>query len=502
MHRFSNLFLCTLLTLNTCSVFAQTRIERQEQVGYADLELLLGANLEDGTGVTSAQVESAQNDAYQPNLASSQLRNNVFVDGTGTNSGSTSHATSVGWRMYGSQSMASGMGRATNSINGYEAVDFLVNLTGAGTGADPEPFDFNVANHSYIVNQSDTELTTDQTVNILQRFDYMANQSETTHCVGVNNGSTRTTPEFMANSYNSISVGRTNGNHSRGSTTVYGVGRVKPEIVAPDSRTSFSTPLVTASAAILHEAGAGTTATRTETIRALLLSGATKDEFPDWDRTTTRPLDDVFGAGELNIYNSYMSLQGGEFNGSTTTPTAPVGLNGWDYEEQIVAGNDMIYEFEVSAGTKLDQLSIALCWNMDIIDNASFFPNAFVPSENLGDLNLEFYDSSDSFLGNLLDESKSTVDNVEHIYLQDLPAGTYHLKISSDTNKDFGVAWRSTNSQLLLGDVDRNGTVNFLDVTPFIILLTSGIYQYEADIDGNGTVNFLDVTPFIILLNQ
>ena len=139
---------------------------------------------------------------------------------------------------------------------------------------------------------------------------------------------------------------------------------------------------------------------------------------------------------------------------------------------------------------------------MDIIDNASFFPNVFVPSENLGDLNLEFYDSSDSFLGNLLDESKSTVDNVEHIYLQDLPAGTYHLKISSDTNKDFGVAWRSTNSQLLLGDVDRNGTVNFLDVTPFIILLTSGIYQYEADIDGNGTVNFLDVTPFIILLNQ
>ena len=501
MHRFSNLFLCTLLTLNTCSVFAQTRIERQEQVGYADLELLLGANLEDGTGVTSAQVESAQNDAYQPNLASSQLRNNVFVDGTGTNSGSTSHATSVGWRMYGSQSMASGMGRATNSINGYEAVDFLVNLTGAGTGADPEPFDFNVANHSYILNQSDTELTTDQTVNILQRFDYMANQSETTHCVGVNNGSTRTTPEFMANSYNSISVGRTNGNHSRGSTTVYGVGRVKPEIVAPDSRTSFSTPLVTASAAILHEAGAGTTATRTETIRALLLSGATKDEFPDWDRTTTRPLDDVFGAGELNIYNSYMSLQGGEFNGSTTAPTAPVGLNGWDYEEQIVAGNDMLYEFEVAPGTRLDQLSIVLCWNMDIIDtvNLSF---VFIPQENLGDLNLEFYDSSGTFLGRLLDESKSTVDNVEHIYLQDLPAGTYHLKISSDTNKDFGVAWRSTSSQVRLGDVNQDGNVNFQDVSPFIAVLSAGIYRFAADINLDGQVNFGDITPFINLLMQ
>ena len=501
MDRFKIFLFCTLLlVLNTESAFAQSA---QAQVGYDDLVNLLGGSLEDGTGVTSAQVESEVNGvAYLANPTVTQFSNTIFVDGTGTNIGASGHATSVGARMYGSFSMASGLGRTTNPITGYGASDFLVNQTNIDNGSDPEPFDFDVANHSYILYLSLTDLTTAQGVNILQRFDFMANQGETTHCVGANNGSNTATPEFLSNSYNSISVGRTDGNHSRGTTTIYGAGRVKPEIVAPETATSFSTPLVSASAAILHEAGAGTTATRTETIRALLLSGATKDEFADWNRTTTRPLDEVFGAGELNIYNSYMSLQGGEFNGSTTTPTAPVGLNGWDYEEQIVAGNDMIYEFEVSAGTKLDQLSIALCWNMDIIDNASFFPNAFVPSENLGDLNLEFYDSSDSFLGNLLDESKSTVDNVEHIYLQDLPAGTYHLKISSDTNKDFGVAWRSTNSQLLLGDVDRNGTVNFLDVTPFIILLTSGIYQYEADIDGNGTVNFFDVTPFIILLNQ
>ena len=495
MDRFSILLFCALLSvLNTDSAFAQSI---QAQVGYNALLNLVGDSLEDGTGVTSAQIEAlASNEEYLANSTDPEFSNTIFVDGTGTSSGASNHATNVGVRMYGSLSMASGLGRATNPINGYEASDFLINQTNAGTGADPEPFDFDVANHSYILYLSQTELTTAQGTNILQRFDFMANQSETTHCVGVNNGSGRATPEFLANSYNSISVGRTNGNHSRGETTIYGAGRLKPQIVAP-SATSFSTPLVTASAAILHEAGAGTTATRTETIRALLLSGATKDEFPNWDRTTTRPLDEVFGAGELNIFNSYMSFQGGEFNGSTTNPTAPVGLNGWDYEEQIVAGDDMLYEFEVPAGTRLDQLSIVLCWNMDIIDVADFSPNFFVPSENLGDLNLEFYDSNGSFLGNLLDESKSTVDNVEHIYLQDLDPGTYHLKISSDTNKDFGVAWRSSSSQILLGDVNRDGVVDFGDVSLMFSILLSNNYLFEADLNEDGVVTFADIAPLL-----
>jgi hypothetical protein len=54
----------------------------------------------------------------------------------------------------------------------------------------------------------------------------------------------------------------------------------------------------------------------------------------------------------------------------------------------------------------------------------------------------------------------------------------------------------------LLGDVNQSGTVDFLDITPFIGVLSSGMYQAEADIDGNGMVNFLDITPFISLLSS
>ena len=54
---------------------------------------------------------------------------------------------------------------------------------------------------------------------------------------------------------------------------------------------------------------------------------------------------------------------------------------------------------------------------------------------------------------------------------------------------------------LLLGDINVNGVVDFLDISPFIIVLTSGIDQAEADINQNGIVNFLDIAPFINILS-
>ena len=55
-------------------------------------------------------------------------------------------------------------------------------------------------------------------------------------------------------------------------------------------------------------------------------------------------------------------------------------------------------------------------------------------------------------------------------------------------------------SLLLLGDVNQDGMVNLLDISPFIGILSIGGIQAEADIDQNGTVNFLDIAPFIGIL--
>ena len=56
-------------------------------------------------------------------------------------------------------------------------------------------------------------------------------------------------------------------------------------------------------------------------------------------------------------------------------------------------------------------------------------------------------------------------------------------------------------STVIVGDVNRDGDVNFLDIAPFIDALSGGPFQVEADIDGNGVVNFLDIAPFIGLLS-
>ena len=52
-----------------------------------------------------------------------------------------------------------------------------------------------------------------------------------------------------------------------------------------------------------------------------------------------------------------------------------------------------------------------------------------------------------------------------------------------------------------IGDIDRDGVVNLLDVAPFVAHLTNGTFQVEADINQDGDVNLLDVAPFVALLS-
>ena len=53
----------------------------------------------------------------------------------------------------------------------------------------------------------------------------------------------------------------------------------------------------------------------------------------------------------------------------------------------------------------------------------------------------------------------------------------------------------------LLGDVNLDGVVDFLDISLFITVLATGGFQEEADIDGNGAVDFLDISGFILILS-
>ena len=87
--------------------------------------------------------------------------------------------------------------------------------------------------------------------------------------------------------------------------------------------------------------------------------------------------------------------------------------------------------------------------------------------------------------------------------------GTLALLVNFDdtTGADVGNALVTLNindfiESILLGDVNLDGVVDFLDISPFITILATGGFQLEADIDGNGVVDFLDISPFIGILSN
>ena len=57
-------------------------------------------------------------------------------------------------------------------------------------------------------------------------------------------------------------------------------------------------------------------------------------------------------------------------------------------------------------------------------------------------------------------------------------------------------------SSVLLGDINRDNSVNSLDISPFIAILATGGFQEEADFDGNGITNALDISGFIASLTN
>ena len=63
----------------------------------------------------------------------------------------------------------------------------------------------------------------------------------------------------------------------------------------------------------------------------------------------------------------------------------------------------------------------------------------------------------------------------------------------------FGIA---SVSGPLIGDVNQDDAINFLDIAPFISLLAAGDFLEEADINSDGAVNFLDIAPFIDVLGS
>jgi hypothetical protein len=349
-----------------------------------------------------------------------------MLDGT---TGSSGHATTVATNYFGNTaSQAPGI----TTIDAYQADDYINNyvVTLAQETRD-------VQNHSYIGYESDQGAAEA----LLRRFDYIIDRDDYVSCMGLNNGSSTTVPQIWGYSYNGILVGLTSGNHSNANEPQYeGAGRIKPDIVAPMSATSWATPVVSSSAALLidHARNEGLAdAEHSQVVKALLMAGATKDEFGGaWNNTETQPLDATYGAGELNIYNSYHILDAGQFDASNTSLAE---TRGWDYGTSGASAAQ--YFLDVPAGYELRDVSALVTWNRDVYGDALW---------SMADLSLSLQDATGFIPGTTLTTSDSPVDNVEHIYLDSLGSGRYVFEVNSAGGyvADYGLAWMGTLFQI------------------------------------------------------
>lgn len=106
--------------------------------------------------------------------------------------------------------------------------------------------------------------------------------------------------------------------------------------------------------------------------------------------------------------------------------------------------------------------------------------------------------AADPSLASVLDDyvaNYPTLVGNSYAYFSHQNSGGGNSTTFSDFSIGFGVI-----DFALCGDINLDGNTNFLDIAPFINLLTSGAYQAEADCNFDGEVTFLDIAPFIVAL--
>src|SRR5207248_7026795 len=134
----------------------------------------------------------------------------------------------------------------------------------------------------------------------------------------------------------------------------------------------------------------------------------------DWTNSVTTPLDAHYGAGTLNLFNSWNQLKGGkhpfiESSSLVTGNPHPPGANtsnepvlsGWDFNSITnSASHEKIYHYYFNLpGSNSFTLTTTLVWQRQ----------AGASISQLNDLNLFLYNAANS---NLVLSSTSAVDNV------------------------------------------------------------------------------------------
>lgn len=487
-----------------------------DEIGRDELVARLGAATPTGANVGIGQVEASESVGnFGPNRLLAEFAGKSFIDMSGA-SGTSGHATFVGQNAYGT---ATSIAPGVSNIWVYEAGSFAqtANLNFGNSIQTPlvapsSPVPLRIFNHSWIGSFGNVAFDNE----VLRRADYAMNRDGTLFICGENNGAGSVMNSLMSCGYNGIAVGLTSGGHSAGdvATGVDGAGRMKPELVAPGQFTSFSTPVVSAAAALMYETtsvapyNVNTTRRKGVTIKSALLCGAThnagwQNQTPTTGSNrgvTLKPLDPVFGAGTVNVDRAHRILTANEAAPSATAAGAATAtaqpLVCWDYDV-YVAAMQRHYRIDLPAAADFSAL---ITWNRSpttqwtsgsapAVVNLRLELKKVVdglPVAITGDAGVGVFAS-----GNVL--SASAVDNLEHLYIRGLAAGSYVLSVTRDdalTNVAAAALTWFVDLPVILGDIDGNGVVNGADLG---LQLGAWGTAGPGDLNGDGIVNGPDL---------
>lgn len=388
-----------------------------------------------GSGIFVGHVEGSDKGAYMPHGGQQRFAGVSFVPKSGPSKVS-SHAHGTAKVIYGSHGLAPGV----RNVMCYDSTDWLTKgYLKVGTNDPPVVDNCRVLTHSWIAEHSPrvVELT-------LQRVDYVIDHHGVLMVTAVNNGPKTPVPSLISSSYNIITVGRADGRSSGGYTRVDGEGRCKPDIAAPGSLTSFAAPVVTAIVARLLELadtkGRDHPMGKPQTIKAALLAGAHKPE--GWKQRGGRPLDERLGAGIVRFDHSYDILRRG--------PVKPGPIakdytrHGWSFANANAREPQTWY---LQLSRDASEFSVALVWHRRIetakVTDKRTGRTYWGTRPALANLDLVLLDET----GEVVSESVSEVDNVEHVFRKDLPAGRYEIQVIRRDERDvpwpFALAWRT-----------------------------------------------------------
>jgi hypothetical protein len=229
------------------------------------------------------------------------------------------------------------------------------------------------------------------------------------------------------------------------------------------------------------------------TVKALLLNGAVKPA--DWTNVAPSPLDYRYGAGVLNIFNSYEQLTGGKQTNavqatvSTNSAHPPIvvtnfisALSAWNFSTNTSSSSsDAVthYFFNV---TNSATLTTTLVWmrhrNQTAINNLDLF----------------LFNCADS---NLVACSTSLVDNVEHIFLPKLPPGRYDLQVWKaggnfvSSSEGYALAWNFSSPALAISNGGTNVNLSWpIYPAGFAVAATTNLSSPNWSTNNLPTVNF------------